>query len=173
MSNDNIIIEAPNDTTLTIKGGNLVSIKAKNEICDEKILVEIFNNHCINIVEKSSGSVPKSLGNPSNPDHDKFTIQNITECYKNHPSIIKIKENFKNFASFGFTKHTIEYISLIKKSLTPAKAISPDCIPLKVITFASNVVDSHLCNIILKDLEKKQVLRKSRNSISKTHFLEK
>ena len=36
LSNDNIIIEDPNDATLTIKGGNLVSIKAKDEIRDEK-----------------------------------------------------------------------------------------------------------------------------------------
>ena len=170
MSNDNILIEAPNDTTLTIKGGNLVSIKSKNEIRDEKILVEIFNNHYINIVEKLSGSVPKSLGNPSNPDHDKFTIQNITECYKNHPSIIKIKENFKNFASFDFTKHTIEYISLIEKSLKPAKATSPDCIPLKVITFASNVIDSHLCNIILKDLEKNKYSEKPETALVRPIF---
>ena len=88
MSNYNIIIEAPNDTTLTTKGGNLVSIKAKDEIRDEKILVEIFNNHCINIVEKSSGSAPKSIGNP---DHDKCTVQNISQHYKNHPSIVKIE----------------------------------------------------------------------------------
>ena len=56
LSNDNIIVEAPNGTTLTIKEGNLVSIKAKDEIRDEKILVEIFNNYYINIVEKLSGS---------------------------------------------------------------------------------------------------------------------
>ena len=29
LSNDNIIVEAPNDTTLIIKGGNLVYIKLK------------------------------------------------------------------------------------------------------------------------------------------------
>ena len=38
LSNDNIFIEAPNGTTLTIKGVNLVSIKAKDEIRAEKIL---------------------------------------------------------------------------------------------------------------------------------------
>ena len=64
LSNDNIIIEAPNDTTLTIKGGSLVSIKAKDEIRDEKILVEMFNNHYINIVEKSSRSAQKSVQKP-------------------------------------------------------------------------------------------------------------
>ena len=36
----------------------------------------------------------------------------------------------------------------------PRKATGPDFIPLKVIKFASNVIDSHLCNIIIKDLEK-------------------
>ena len=32
LSNDNIIIEAPNESRLTVKRCNLVSIKAKNEI---------------------------------------------------------------------------------------------------------------------------------------------
>ena len=74
MPNDKIIIEAPNDTNLTIKGGNLVSIKAKDEIRDEKILVEMCNNHYINIVEKSSSSAPKSIRNLSDPDHDTCTV---------------------------------------------------------------------------------------------------
>ena len=78
MSNDNIIIEAPNNASLTIKGGNLISMKAKDEIREEKILVEMFNNHYINIVEKSSGSALKSIGNPSNPDHDKCAVQKIS-----------------------------------------------------------------------------------------------
>ena len=89
MPNDNIIIEAPNDTNLTIKGGNLASIKAKDEIRGEKIIVEMCNNYYINIVEKSSSSARKSIGNLSDPDHDKCTVQNIIHCSKNHPSIIK------------------------------------------------------------------------------------
>ena len=53
------------------------------------------------------------------------------------------------------------------------KATWPDFIPLKFIKFASNAVDSHLYNIITKDLEKEQVLKRAKNSISKTHFQEK
>ena len=68
LSNDNIFTEAPNGTTLTIKGVNLVSIKAKDEIRAEKILVKMFNNHYINIIEESSGYAPKSIGNPSDPN---------------------------------------------------------------------------------------------------------
>ena len=31
----------------------------------------MFNNHHVNIEEKSSGSAPKPIGNPLNPDQDK------------------------------------------------------------------------------------------------------
>ena len=51
-SNDNIIIGATNDTTLTVKEGNLVSIKTKDEIRDEEILFERFDSHYLNIVGK-------------------------------------------------------------------------------------------------------------------------
>ena len=56
----------------------------------------MFNSHYINIVEKSSGIAPKSIGNPSNSDHNKCTAQNIIQYYKNHPGIIKVKEKLKN-----------------------------------------------------------------------------
>ena len=51
-----------------MKENKLVSIKTKDEIRAEKVLVEMLNNHNINIVEKSPGSAPKSIGNQSNPD---------------------------------------------------------------------------------------------------------
>ena len=66
MSNDNIffnIAEAVNDATLTVKGGNLVFQKANDEILDEKILVEMFNNDYINIVENLAISTPRSIEN--------------------------------------------------------------------------------------------------------------
>ena len=64
-------------------------------------------------------------------------------------------------------------VSIVRYTLglkNPRKATSPDFIPLKFIKFASNVIDSHLYNIIIKDLEKKQVLRGAKTSISKTQF---
>ena len=66
MSNDNIIIEAQNGAT--VKVDNAISIKAKDDIRNEKFLVEMFNNHYTNIVEKSSVPDPKSIGNPLIPE---------------------------------------------------------------------------------------------------------
>ena len=65
LSNDNIIIEAPNNTTLTVKGGNLV-LKDKDETHDENILVEMSENKygkitsiCLKICSKSIMSRPR------------------------------------------------------------------------------------------------------------------
>ena len=68
-------------------------------------------------------------------------------------------------------------VSIVRYSLTTknlGKAIRRHFIPLKVIKYASNVIDSYLYNIIIKDLDKeKQVLRRIKNNISKSHFQEK
>ena len=118
----------------------------------------MFNNHYINIVEKSSGSAPKTIGDSSNPNNDKSTVLNIISAYKNHPSIIKIKECSINSIPFDFPKPTVEDISLIIKSLNPKKATGPDGIPIKVLRYASNAIDSHLCNIIGNDIDKNKYI---------------
>ena len=172
--NDNIIIEATNDIKLNIKGKeDTITIKGKDEIRDEKILVEMFNNHYVNIVEKTSGSVPKSIGNSLNPDEDRNTVADIIESYKNHPSITKIKEKINYLNCFDFPKATVEDISSIIKSLNPKKATGPDSIPIKIIKAAANVIDSHLCNIINKDLEKNRYSEDAKTALVRPIYKKK
>ena len=65
-----------------------VDIRTMNLIKAEKILVEMFNKHYMNIVEKTSGIVPpKNLGNPLDPKLDEKTIRQIIENYRNHANI--------------------------------------------------------------------------------------
>ena len=64
----------------------------------------------------------------------------------------------------------MEDISLIIKSLNPRKATGPDCIPLKVIKFASNVIDPHLCNIKIKDLEKSKYSKEPKTALVRSVF---
>ena len=49
------------------------------------------------------------------------------------------------------------------------KATGPEFIPLKIIRFASNVIDSHLCNII-KDLEKNKYSEEPKTALVKPIF---
>ena len=90
----------------------------------------MFNKHYINIVEKTSGIAPKNLGNPLDPKLDEKTIREIIENYRNHPSIIKIKEIVKEKPIFDFPEAATEDINIIIKSLNSNKASGPDRIPL-------------------------------------------
>ena len=60
----------------------------------------MFNKHYINIVDKKSGIAAKHLGNPLDPKFDEKTIREIIKNYRNHPSIIKIKEIVKKKKTF-------------------------------------------------------------------------
>ena len=154
LSNDSIIIESAEDITIKVKNGDLISIKAKDEIRDEQVLVEMFNNHYINIVEKSSGTAPKSIGDPLDPKQDSDTVQKIIQHYQNHPSIIRIKNNFTISKPSDFPEPTVKDINSIIKFLDPKKATGPEGIPIKILRHASNTIDSHFCNIMKKDLRK-------------------
>ena len=45
----------------------MLDIKARDVINDEKILVKMFNNHYVNLVENSTGAAPIELGTPLDP----------------------------------------------------------------------------------------------------------
>ena len=55
-----------------------------NLICNEQKLVQQFNEHYINIVEKYSGKKPLSLRNSSDAFQDEMTVKEIIYVYSNH-----------------------------------------------------------------------------------------
>ena len=69
----------------------------------------------INIVQETSGIAPKNLGNPLDPKLDKSTISEVIENYRNHPSIIKIKEIVNEKPIFDFPEATAEDLNEIIK----------------------------------------------------------
>ena len=106
----------------------------------------------INIVEKTSGKAPDSIGNSSLAENDSVTIDKTIKHYENYPSICKIKNNQNKNKTFEFPEAKVEDINKIIKSLNPKKATGPDGIPIKVIMSPNNVIDSHITNIINHDL---------------------
>ena len=64
-------------------------------------------------------------------------------------------------------------VSIVKYGLRlkiPRKATGQDFISLKVIKFASNVIDSHLCNIIIKELEKNKCSEEPKIALVRSIF---
>ena len=87
---------------LTNKGtfsNDFITIKDKDRfVDDEGKLVELFNNHYINIVEKTSGKPPENCF--GNYENNADIVNAIIKKYENHPSILKINENFTPTSTF-------------------------------------------------------------------------
>ena len=113
----------------------------------------MFNEHFINIVEKTSGIAPESLGDSSLPENDEETVNKILKHYGNLRSVSKIKRNQNETQNFDFPTAEVEDINKIINSLNPRKATGPDGIPVKILKIARNVIDSHLTNIINRDIK--------------------
>ena len=81
-----------NDCISTEKDGAIVR--------DKKVLVELFNENYINILEISSGNNPSSFGNCEDSGQDDATVAIIISKYSSHPSIQKIKREFSQDKEF-------------------------------------------------------------------------
>ena len=91
-----------------------------DEIITEVTLVEIFNKHYINIVEKSSGIKPVNVAMMHNICDNDTAINVIIEAYKNHPSVTKIKEIIERNTTkrfFKFDSVTKPYIKTLLKNI--------------------------------------------------------
>ena len=70
-----------------------ISINDKDKIVNDEVkLVELFNSYFINAVENTTGKTPTSLGDSCNQQNDTDNVKKIISEYKNHPSVVKIKE---------------------------------------------------------------------------------
>ena len=87
-------------------------------IVEEHDLAETVNDHCINIVEKSSGEKRGNYVSDTNLSDNDVVINEIVQHHSNHYSIIKIREKFGNsqiIAKFQFNSLTTsEIIKLLK-----------------------------------------------------------
>ena len=89
-----------------------ISIEVNDQlVSDEKILTEIFNKHYINTLEKSSGTMPSSLGDSANPLPDETTVGKTIDTYRDHPSIIPIKSSVTQNNKFHLPHATTQDIN--------------------------------------------------------------
>ena len=148
---------------LTNKGcvdNSEIIFRADNKmITDDKRLAKLFNEHYINIVERSSGLKPEKIV-CHNEDFDKrMVLHNIIKKYENHSSIIKIKNSMsvKSHLSSNNTlasvrQVTSDEVNLILKSLNAKKASGTDKIPTKLVKLASNYLSKPLATAINNSL---------------------
>ena len=122
-------------------GNNDITLIHQNKIIsDEKQLTKLFNSYYINIVEKSSDT--KNFG--TNFENTSVqSVRDIVNSYKNHPSIIIIKQvingsNVSDSERFSFkTVNESEIKDL--KNLDIKKASGTDTIPPKLVKLSADL----------------------------------
>ena len=108
-------------------------VKNDRIVTEDKELVEIFNHHYINIVEKSSGVKPCNIADMVTTADHRQTIGLILEI-QNHPSILAIHQNpANNCNSFSFHKVEICQVRKQLKLLDGTKSKVEDQIPPKLV----------------------------------------
>ena len=88
-------------------------------------------------MKKTSGVALESLGESYLPENDEGTVSNILKHYENYPSVSKIIYNQNETLKFDFPTANVEDINKRIKSLKIGR----------------NVIDSHLTNIINRDIK--------------------
>ena len=119
---------------------------------DKKVLVELFNANCINIVEISSGNKPSSLGNCEDSAQDDATVDKIIPKYSSNSSVENVKREISLDKEFEFPYASAKDINQIIKYLNINKAKGPDGISAKFIKMSAEIIDCHIGNMINKDI---------------------
>ena len=107
--------------------------------------MQLFNDHCINIVERFCGFKPEKVEFDIGSSNKNEVLSSILDKYRNHPSIVKILKNkYLQSSSISIpssswgSKITTEEINTILKSLNSKKAPGIDKIPTKLVKLASD-----------------------------------
>ena len=132
---------------LTYKSCNtqndIMLIDNGKDTIEESDLVETFNDHYINIIEKSSGQKPCNFVLDTNSREDYVAINEIMQHYSNHPSILKVRGNFENSQTVGqcqFNSVTTSEIYKLLKDIDDKKATGTDKIPPDLVKISAEVL---------------------------------
>ena len=104
------------------------------------------------------------------PENDTEAGNKILKHCEYHPSVSKIKSNQAEPLNFLFLTAKIEDTNKIIESLNPRIVTGPDGIPVKLLKIAGNVIDSHLTNIINRDLKESKFSEHAKTALVRPLF---
>ena len=127
-----------------------------SEIMLRKEIVQVLNDHYINIVERSCGEKPTSVAKQSYLTDDIKIVDHIVRHYEDHPSVRHIKKNVKTpqNSTCSFLTISEQEVKKILKELSTEKSAGVDMIPPKLVKLATNFVAGPLSQSINNSIKK-------------------
>ena len=123
---------------------------------DTREIVQVLNDHYINIVERSCGEKPTSVAKQSLLTDDIKIVDHIVRHYEDHPSVRHIKKNVKTPQNFTCSLLTIseQEVKKILRELSTEKSAGVDTIPPKLVRLAANYLAGPLSQSINNSIKK-------------------
>ena len=123
-------------------------------ITNDRILAKRFNEHYINIVERSSAFKPSKMSFSVESRINNHFLKFIASQYKDHPSIVNIRKNALNNTHLGISSFSTEEVTPVKvnsiiKSLDENKAPGTDKMPMKLIILVSDFLSKPISLYII------------------------
>ena len=128
----------------------------KKIITDTKEIVQVLNDHYINIVERSCGEKPTSVAKQSLLTDDIKIVDHIVRHYEDHPSVRHIKKNVKTPHNSTCSLLTIseQEVKKILKELSTEKLTRVDMMPSELVKLAANYLARPLSQSINNSIKK-------------------
>ena len=134
---------------------NITLIDGEKVLTDKNDVAEALNEHFTEAVQNLGIEKFGSKSDLSCENADEI-IDDILERYKNHPSILKIKENVVVGEKFTFSATTQDDMYCKIKALDPKKACIKNDIPVKALIGTNDIISNHLKNVYNSALEKEK-----------------
>ena len=127
-----------------LENNDIILLDGEEMITNDRILAKRFNEHYINIVERSTGFKPSKMSFSVESRNNHF-LRSIANQYRDYPSTVNIRQNalnnnYMDTSSFSTDEVTPDKVNSIIKSLDANKASDTDKIPIKLIILASDLL---------------------------------
>ena len=118
-------------------------------------MTKLFNSYYVNIVDKCSGTKPKTF--TTNFENTCSLVTDVVTSYKNHPRIIKLRQVVNESAvpeSERFSSKTVNEIEIkdLLENLGTKKASNIDSIPPKFLRLSADFLTSLLTKAINRNI---------------------
>ena len=137
-----------------LENNDIILLDGEEMIANNRILAKRFNEHYINIVERSSAFKPSKMSFSVESRINNHFLKFITSQYKDHPSIVNIRKNALNNTHLGISSFSTEEVTPVKvnsiiKSLDENKAPGTDKMPMKLIILVSDFLSKPISLYII------------------------
>ena len=128
----------------------MIIVEGDSIISNDDIIANLMNRFFSNVVEKLN-----IRGYESEMVYDESldSVENVISKFKNHPSIVKIKENIQIGVPFSFRLSNEADMNEMIKNLNPSKPTTFNNIPAKVLIENKDIVSKYICKFYNESIE--------------------